>query len=81
MRPLYIAIEYLAQDDNWHLARFIVKKRDEYGEVENVLYVTSLISDQKRREQYWIMTADAANKANEAKSEFLSRMSHDIRTP
>ena len=76
-----IAIEYLAQDDNWHLARFIVKKRDEYGEVENVLYVTSLISDQKRREQYWIMTADAANKANEAKSEFLSRMSHDIRTP
>lgn len=76
-----IATEYLAQDGNWHLARFIVKKRDEYGEVENVLHVTRLISDQKRREQYWIMVADAANKANEAKSEFLSRMSHDIRTP
>ena len=76
-----IATEYLAQDGNWHLARFIVKKRDKYGEVENVLHVTRLISDQKRREQYWIMVADAANKANEAKSEFLSRMSHDIRTP
>lgn len=76
-----IAIEYLAQDGNWHLARFIVKKRDASGNVENVLYVTRLISDQKRREQYWIMMAEAANKANEAKSEFLSRMSHDIRTP
>ncbi len=76
-----IAIEYLAKDGNWHLARFIVKKRDAYGNVENVLYVTRLISDQKRREQYWIMMAEAANKANEAKSEFLSRMSHDIRTP
>lgn len=76
-----VAIEYLAKDGNWHLARFIVKKRNQQGEVENVLYVTRLISDQKRREQYWIMIADAANKANEAKSEFLSRMSHDIRTP
>ena len=76
-----IAIEYLARDGNWHLARFIVKKRGENGEVENVLYVTRLISDEKRREQYWIMIADAANKTNEAKSEFLSRMSHDIRIP
>ena len=76
-----VAIEYLAQDGNWHLARFIAKKRDEQGEVENVLYVSRLISDEKRREQYWIMIAEAANKANEAKSEFLSRMSHDIRTP
>lgn len=76
-----VAIEYLAKDGNWHLARFIVKKRDQDGNVENVLYVTRLISDEKRREQYWIMMAESANKANEAKSEFLSRMSHDIRTP
>lgn len=76
-----LAIEYLAQDGNWHLARFIEKKRGQNGELENVLYVTRLISEQKRREQYWIMAAEAANKANEAKSEFLSRMSHDMRTP
>ena len=35
----------------------------------------------KRREQEAKKREEAAQKANEAKSEFLSRMSHDIRTP
>ena len=76
-----LAIEYLAQDGNWHLARFIVKRRDEDGEVTNVLYVTRLISEQKRRERNWISAAREAERASQAKSDFLSRMAHDIRTP
>ena len=76
-----LAIEYLAKDGNWHLARFIVKRRNNEGEVTNILYVTRLISDQKRRERNWISAAKEAERANQAKSDFLSRMAHDIRTP
>ncbi len=76
-----IAEEYLAKDGNWHTARFIVKRREENGEVSHVLYVTRLISDEKRREENWIAIAEAAEKANQTKTDFLRHMSHDIRTP
>lgn len=76
-----IATEYLATDGNWHTARFIVKRRNHQGRVTHVLYVTRLISDTKRREQNWIAIAEEANKANEAKTEFISQVAHDIRTP
>ena len=75
------AIEYLAKDGNWHLARFIVKKRNTAGEVTHVLYVTRMISDEKRRERNWISIAEEASQASQAKTDFLSRMAHDIRTP
>ena len=69
------------RDGNWHLARFIVQTRGKNGEAEQVLFAMRLYSEEKRREKDLMSAADAARRANEAKSEFLSRMSHDIRTP
>lgn len=76
-----LAEEYLTPDGNWHTARFIENHRNAEGKVTQVLYVTRLISDEKRREKNWITIAEEANKANQSKTEFLRRMSHDIRTP
>ncbi len=80
-----VAMEYRAASGSWHLGRFIVKKRDESGWVTNVLYVVRQIDKQKQIEleykQKLLSTAEEARRANIAKTDFLRRMSHDIRTP
>ena len=45
-----IATEYRAQRGSWHLARFIVKKRNPSGKVTNVLYVVRQIDKEKQVE-------------------------------
>ncbi len=74
-----VEIEFLSRENKWMLARFIVKKRDDRGRVTHVLYVTLSVEVSKRREQNWIAIAEEANRANAAKTDFLSRMAHDIR--
>ena len=80
-----VAMEYRAASGSWHLGRFIVKRRDKNGRVTNVLYVVRQIDKQKQMEleykQKLLETAEDARRANMAKTDFLRRMSHDIRTP
>ena len=45
-----ISMEYRSVSGSWHLARFIVKKRDLTGKVTNVLYVVRQIDREKQLE-------------------------------
>ena len=80
-----IAAEYKTRTGSWNLARFIVKKRDEAGNVVHALYVVRKIDQDKKKEieykQQLMEAAEDARRANMAKTDFLRRMSHDIRTP
>lgn len=80
-----ISLDYKTITGNWHTGRFIVQKRDEHGTVIKALYTIRLIDEQKRRElEYEEKLAEIAEEAQNAslsKTDFLRRMSHDIRTP
>ena len=80
-----VMTEYRNPEGRWFQARFIVKKRDAAGHVEEVLYVARDFTDEKERELDLLdQLADKAleaKRANISKTSFLRRMSHDIRTP
>lgn len=79
------AVEYQTGNGIWTAARFIVQTRDEAGTVRSVLFLQQIIDEQKRKElEYQRKLEDAmhaAEQANHAKTDFLRRMSHDVRTP
>ena len=62
-----------------------MQSRDENGKVTRVLYVVSDINDRKTKELEYeeklVNTLQEVKRADIAKSDFLRRMSHDIRTP
>ena len=82
---LFISREYPSPQGIWRRATFIVQNRDTDDDVTEILYVTQIIDDYKQKElayqQELVKAVESANQANTAKTDFLSRMSHDIRTP
>lgn len=73
------------EDYGWIRATAVMAQADEEGKAKDIVYVAQDVTESKRREmreQRALKAAcEAANQANASKSEFLSRMSHDIRTP
>ncbi len=77
-----IVMEFLDKESSrWVRARFIVSKRGEDGVPNHVLLLEEDIDKEKKARDKLIDSSERAIAANEAKSEFLSIMSHDIRTP
>lgn len=81
----YTSREYPNPQGIWRRASFIIPDSEKSSDHPKVLYVTQIIDEYKQKELSWqlkmVEAADEAQKANAAKSDFLSRMSHDIRTP
>lgn len=80
-------IEYTYQDiyGHWFRSGIIPQSWSKKGELQAVLLVARDITDQKEQEMNYqkklVQTAKEAKQANIAKTDFLRRMSHDIRTP
>lgn len=81
----FIAREFKSRSGSWYLVTLIVKTRDAQGNVTRILVSARNVDEQKAREllcQHELEQAVIeARRAGDAKSNFLSRMSHDIRTP
>ena len=75
-----ISLEFVSRDSGWCRAYFIAVNRNRSDAVKNVIFALQHIQEEKKKnisvEQALKDAADRANRANQAKSEFLSRMSH-----
>ena len=80
-----IAMEYLTSFGIWMSARYIVQQRNGDGRAVSAIFAIRSVNEQKQRElsyqQELKETAKKAELANKSKTDFLRRMSHDIRTP
>lgn len=80
-----LTLETKGQDGKWHACSIIPQTYDKNHHLTNVLMTLSDIDDFKKREleakEKLKEAAIEAKRANLAKTNFLRRMSHDIRTP
>ncbi len=80
-----VSMDLQQKDGSWLRLTFACAERDEDGKLLAAILACRLISEEKERElasQAALRNAFAvARQANQAKTVFLSNMSHDMRTP
>lgn len=83
---IYIELQEKGDDNEYHwISAHIVQVENPYGDAPLAVILLRVLDDQRsqqaRQEQLLRDALALAKAANNAKSDFLSRMSHDIRTP
>ena len=85
-RDLYIELQQRGIDDEYHwISIHLIYVDNPIGDdvlaIQLVKNLDNVLAENARQEQLLRDALAAAEAANSAKSDFLSRMSHDIRTP
>ena len=80
----FLGFTFEDEDGVWFQS-LLIPQQDSGGELTTVILLLRNVSDQKRSEMEYQerlrKSSEAAEYANHAKTDFLRRMSHDIRTP
>ena len=79
MEEDYVSCEYRSNVRGWSRGIFLAMERDKTGRVTKVLYIIQKLDMERVVEMERLY--ENASAASAAKTTFLSKMSHDIRTP
>ena len=81
----HLYVEFQDIDGKWSSSQMIPLSYDDKGKLVSVIIATRDITQDKKKElayqEQLRQTASEAQRASVAKTDFLRRMSHDIRTP
>lgn len=85
-RELYMEMQMMGDDEKYHwISLHVIRVDNPYSDDMLVIGLMKVLDEQRaekaRQERLLRDALTSAEAANKAKSEFLSRMSHDIRTP